>query len=98
IPSDSYHLSGNFQQKNIHRDPNNPIARTLNMSDMDDDETTIIQLINLVGQIVHTEKTPLIDGILKKEIAIDPSLPEGTYLLRVIVNDQMFSKQIIYQK
>jgi len=70
------------------------IAMTLN-----DQETSsaMIQVINLVGQIVYTEKTSVANGLLQKEIKLN-DLPAGMYYVKVIVNDQVYSAQLNYSK
>jgi N-acetylneuraminic acid mutarotase len=57
----------------------------------------IIQVINSLGQIVYAEKVSVASGMLLKEIQVN-SLPAGVYLVKVIVNDQVYSASINYQK
>jgi hypothetical protein len=69
----------------------------LTLSD-DENQAATIQLMSMIGQIVYSEKTSFPDGTLKKEIVIDQSEGEGMYLVRVIVNDQIFCSPIFYKK
>ncbi|HYV92291.1 MAG TPA: MopE-related protein [Chitinophagales bacterium] len=57
-----------------------------------------IEVMNLVGQIVYSEKLAVTDGELKKEISLDHSLPGGMYLVKVMMNSKVYSSQLIYQK
>ena len=51
----------------------------------------------MVGQIVYKEKTMVVDNVLKKEISLE-SLPGGLYLVRLMVDDQIFADEIIIQR
>lgn len=60
--------------------------------------TATIKILNLLGQIIYSENVSVTDGELKKEITLDHSLADGMYVARVMVNDKIYSAQLIYQK
>lgn len=57
----------------------------------------IIQVLNSLGQIVYNEKTSVDDGILMKEIDLN-GISSGMYLVRVVVNNQVFTARLSYQQ
>ncbi len=73
-------------------------AFTIDLS-IGDDETSeaTIQIINLLGQIVHQEKVLITQGLLQKEIQLSDEA-EGMYLVKVMVGDNVYSSQINLQK
>lgn len=60
-------------------------------------QSATIYLLNTLGQIVYNEKTTVENGLLLKEIKLNEH-PTGMYLVKVIVNDQVYSASINYQK
>ncbi|HYV92054.1 MAG TPA: T9SS type A sorting domain-containing protein [Chitinophagales bacterium] len=60
--------------------------------------TVDIQVSDMLGQSVYLNRTTAIDGILSEEVKLSNNLPGGTYLVRVISGDQIFTQQIIYQR
>jgi len=64
------------------------------------DEVTaegIIEVLNMLGQKMISEKVQMVKGVLQKEIQLSDEA-DGMYLVKVIINDQVFSSQINYQK
>lgn len=57
----------------------------------------IIQVINSLGQIIYNEKTFVMNGLLQKEMQLD-NVTAGMYLVKVIVNDQMYVTKLNYQQ
>lgn len=57
-----------------------------------------IEVLNLLGQIVISEKTKLEKGKLQREIQQGDAAAEGMYLVKVMINNQVFTSQINYQK
>jgi hypothetical protein len=55
-----------------------------------------IELINIIGQEVYHKKSIFEDK--KEEIILEPSVADGTYILRVKEGDNMVSKKIVLQK
>ncbi len=60
--------------------------------------TAKIQLINLTGKIVQTEDGVVYGGTLQKTISILPSLTNGTYVLKIIVNGKAYTDKLMYVK
>jgi len=57
-----------------------------------------IQIYNSLGQLVQEEKTMSVDGTVNKEIHFTNEAPAGSYLVRVIAGDELFTKQLVVQK
>jgi hypothetical protein len=55
-------------------------------------------IINIVGQSILSDYVSVANGILNKEIEMNSSLPDGMYLVRVMLNDRVFSGQLILQR
>ena len=60
--------------------------------------TVDVQIMNMLGQTVYMDRTGVMDGKLQEQVSLDKSVPAGTYLVRVTSGDQVFTKQIVYQK
>jgi hypothetical protein len=58
----------------------------------------VVQIFNNLGQTVFGESVPVIDGVMTKEIWLGEKDAAGMYFVRVIMNDQVFNGQVIYQK
>jgi hypothetical protein len=71
---------------------------TLEISLSGADGVAQVELLNVVGQTIWSDYASLTDGFLRKEIAIKPIVPDGLYLVRVVLNDQLFSGQLILQR
>lgn len=57
-----------------------------------------LELRNLIGQVIFKRPAQLLKGKLSEEIQLDKIDPAGIYLLNVIIDDHLYSTQIIYQK
>nr|MBA2406413.1 T9SS type A sorting domain-containing protein [Chitinophagales bacterium] len=58
------------------------------------DATATMHLINLLGQNVFTAVAPIIDGELNYGIQINNEVPEGIYLLQVLINNVNYSTRL----
>jgi len=79
----------------------NPTTGTFTLDlKLDDEENSqaIIQVLNMLGQVVYDETTSIANGALQKEIQLSDAAADGMYLVKVMINDQVFSSQINYQK
>jgi hypothetical protein len=56
-----------------------------------------VQLMNLLGQIIYEKRLLVVNGELQQEIQLDDAAA-GMYLVKVIINDQVFTSQINFQK
>lgn len=59
--------------------------------------TAKIQLIDVLGRIVHTEGGNVSYGHLQKTITMPVQLTRGIYMTRVIVNDKAYQTKLIFQ-
>jgi len=57
-----------------------------------------VQIMNMLGQVVYSDRTAVMDGKLHEEITLDKTTTAGTYFVRVTSGEQVFTGQIIYQK
>ncbi|HEX5151934.1 MAG TPA: MopE-related protein [Parafilimonas sp.] len=57
-----------------------------------------IQILNANGKTMHTEKGKLLAGKLKQAITMPAGMPQGLYLVRVAVNDKIYTARLLYQK
>jgi hypothetical protein len=64
----------------------------------DVNEKVTIQIYNSIGQLVQQEKTNSVDGKVLQETHIANEATGGLYLVRVITEDELFTKQLIIQK
>ena len=55
-----------------------------------------IELFNLIGQSVYRKNSIFTNA--KEEIELDPSIADGTYIVRVKQGDRMITKKIIVEK
>jgi hypothetical protein len=65
------------------------------------DETAteaIIQVVNLMGQHVYEATVPAFEGKVQKELSLDASYASELYLVRVIMNDEVFTGRLVIQR
>ena len=78
----------------------NPFGGTfiiyLRMNDEANAEATI-EVLNLLGQKVHSHQVQVVKGMLQKEIQLKDAAT-GTYLVKAIINDHLFTTQLYLQK
>ncbi len=76
-------------------------AFTLDLQ-LGDEETSQaqLQLVNMLGQTISIDNAQLTveNGRVVKEIQLNDDVAEGMYLLKVIINDKIFTSQINLQK
>lgn len=58
----------------------------------------VVQIYNTLGKMISVEKTPITNGVLFNEMKLNANLAAGIYLVRVIVNDEIYQRQLVYQK
>lgn len=77
--------------------PNPTVGRfTIELNAVDELTSYEVQIFNLIGQAIYTEKLAFEGG--KEEIELNPSVATGTYLLRIKHGDQLITKKIIVNK
>ena len=57
-----------------------------------------IQLIDMTGKTIQSENAEVNKGSLQKIISLSPAVTKGIYLVRIIVNDQIYKTEVIYSK
>jgi len=57
-----------------------------------------VQIVNMFGQVIYMNRTAIVDGELKQEVQLDQNVPSGNYFVRVILEDQVFTGQVVIQK
>ncbi|MEO5674894.1 MAG: T9SS type A sorting domain-containing protein [Chitinophagales bacterium] len=56
-----------------------------------------LEVLNMLGEKVYSQQVQLVKGVLQKEIQLDEANIDGMYLVKVIINDQLFTAQINMQ-
>ncbi len=60
--------------------------------------TGFLEIQNMIGEIVYSEHIMISNGKLKEEMQIDPSFPEGIYIVTIVTDQTSLSRPIIYQR
>jgi hypothetical protein len=63
-----------------------------------EEETAILEILNPLGQVVVHDRVPIAGGTMLKEIHLGDDVAAGAYLVKVMVNDQLFMKQVVCQR
>jgi len=69
---------------------------TFNLNETINDVATI-SVSNVLGQIIYTDKIPVVNGKLQHEIALDKKSEDGFYSLNIVMKDRSMKKQFIVQ-
>jgi hypothetical protein len=69
----------------------------LKLSDEESSEAKI-EVLNLLGQVIISEKATLNRGELQREIQLSDAVAQGMYLVKVTINDKVFTAQMDLQK
>jgi phage terminase large subunit-like protein len=56
----------------------------------------LIQIINMIGQVIYTERSMLTNGTLRTVIHLDKNTHSGMYMVNVMVNDELYSRQFMH--
>ena len=57
-----------------------------------------VQIMNVFGQSIYLDHAVIVNGELIQEIKLDQNVPSGNYFVRVILDDQVFTGQVVFQK
>ena len=91
-------MEDNLQSLNLYPNPNAGIF-IIDLNTGTTSEATVdIQIMNMVGQVVYLDRTKLSDGKLQKEVKLGNDIAAGTYFVRVLSGDQVFTGQITYEQ
>jgi len=83
---------------NLYPNPNGgQFAVELHVADNISSEADV-QITNMLGQSIYLDRTAIVNGELFDEVKLDASVPGGSYLVRVIFGDKVYTGQIVYQK
>jgi hypothetical protein len=63
-----------------------------------EEEIAVLEIVNPLGQVVVHERVPIAEGSMLKEIHLGDDVAAGTYLVKVMVNEQLFMKQVVCQR
>lgn len=58
----------------------------------------IVQVISMVGQVVFSEKLPVVNGALQKEVNLQNAAADEMYFVKVIVNNQVYLQRLVIHK
>ena len=76
---------------------NGAFAIDLKLSDEENSDAKI-EVLNLLGQIIISENAQFEKGKLQREIQLSDAAAEGMYLVKVTINNEVFTSQINLQK
>jgi len=60
--------------------------------------TATIEIFSEIGQRIYKEIVPISEGTLHQEVQLQSEAIAGIYLVKVAVNDRVYTGQITYQK
>ena len=64
----------------------------------EEDVEAKIEVLNLLGQIIISEKETLDEGKLQKEIQLRDAAAVGMYMVKVTMGNQVYTSQFNFQK
>jgi hypothetical protein len=83
---------------NLYPNPNGgQFVVALHVADNTNSEADV-QITNMLGQNIYFDRTAIVNGELFAEVKFDAGVPGGTYFVRVMVGDKVYTGQIVYQK
>ncbi len=90
-----------FDQKNqkdflLYPNPNNGNNLFVQLEGVEQDEKISVSLLDLQGKVIYQTNTPSI-AVNKISIPLNGKLPKGSYVVRVIRNQEVSSKVLIVQ-
>ena len=91
----SHNLTGSLQ---VYPNPTNGKFTIELKADHASFNTASLEIINLLGQVVYTQKAIVIDEGLTNEINLDSPLADGVYYLKLNVGENAFAKSILLRK
>ena len=60
-------------------------------------QSASINLLNVLGQVIYSSQEE-VNGEWRKEITMPVTASSGWYILRVVLNDHVMEKKLLYQK
>ena len=59
------------------------------------DQNITLEIINVVGQVVHRQIPNSVNGYIRHEVELDPSFPDGVYIIRITAGTQAYTNKIM---
>ena len=61
-------------------------------------DVATIQLYNIMGELIYNTNTPVNNGLISEHIALENTVPGGLYIVKVLVGNNEYTKQLVIQK
>ena len=55
-------------------------------------------VLNIVGEQVYGEKVAVTNGLISEQVTMNDAVPAGLYIVKVIVDNKEYTKQLVIQK
>ena len=81
----------------LYPNPNHDGHLTVGLNGLDVKEGAMatIDVIDMLGQHVHGEQAPVIEGALKHDVALGSQLTPGVYVVNVTVDGQRYTQRFV---
>lgn len=56
-----------------------------------------ITITDLVGRVIHQQQATINDGMLSQPVKLGEGIPAGTYMVRIIAAENVYTTQLVYQ-
>ena len=78
----------------------NPTANnfTIELNTTTKELVATIQIFNMVGEEIYFENVSLINGSLNENISLQNVIPDGLYVINVIIGEEKWTSQLVIQK
>jgi len=78
----------------------NPTMRefTIELTTNSLESVATIQLFNIMGELVYNAEAAVKDGVIAENIALENMVPGGLYIVKVLVGNKEYTKQLVIQK
>ncbi len=57
-----------------------------------------IQLFNIMGELIYNTNSTVKNGLIAEHIALENTVPGGLYIVKVLVGNKEYTKQLVVQK
>ena len=78
----------------------NPTANnfTIELNTTTKELVATIKIFNMVGEEIYFENVSLINGSLNENISLQNNIPSGLYVVKVLIGNNEFTKQLVIQQ
>src|SRR6185295_16790929 len=82
---------------NIYPNPSSDgnFVIALNVNNSVDHAT--ITITNLLGKVIYQQEAPINGGVLSQQVKFGEGIPTGTYMVRIIAAETVYTTQLVYQ-